>query len=171
MFDLPWSQMSGAALGGLVGSFSGFIANSVHESRARRQVQQNIASALIGEISALCHLIESTYIALVDANLHAMSHDHQYKHHHFRGERDYMPVFRGIGGTIGHLPKPLPRELVFWYTTLALMLERARAMHDLASQRNPDLLPHVIELAEIQQRTLTELIAAAKPLLERLERI
>jgi hypothetical protein len=35
--NLPWLQMSGAIAGGLVGSFSGFIANSFHEHRVRRR--------------------------------------------------------------------------------------------------------------------------------------
>jgi hypothetical protein len=31
MIDLPWTQLSGAVAGGLVGRFSGFVANSFQE--------------------------------------------------------------------------------------------------------------------------------------------
>jgi hypothetical protein len=48
-----------------------------------------------------------------------------YPYHGFRGEREYMPVFRALGQNLGVLPRPLPRVLVFWYTTLTICLERA----------------------------------------------
>lgn len=171
MIDLPWFQVSAAALGGLVGSFSGFLANSVHESRVRLRVRRNVACALIGEITALLHHIEGDYRTVVEGYLYAIANQEEFKFHYFRAERDYMTVFRAIGGTLGYLPTPLPRDLVSWYTNLAILLERARAMHDIAMQRNPDLKPHAIELARLQQQTLEQLVSAARPLLERLQRI
>ena len=171
MINLPWFQMSGAIAGGLVGSFSGFIANSFHEHRVRRRVRRNIACAVIGEISALSQYIEDNYLAILRANIEAGTERQEHLNHQFRGDRDYMPVFRTIGSTVGYLPTPLPRDLVSWYTTLAAALERAHALHDLTMQANPDRLAYMIELSRLQQAALTDLIASAQPLVERLKRL
>jgi hypothetical protein len=171
MINVPWFQVTAAALGGLVGSFSGFVANSVQESRVRLRMQRNIACALIGEIAALTHYIENNYRVLVQAHIDAMADRNDFQFHYFRAERDYMPVFRSLGSTLGYLPTPLPRDLVSWYTSLAIMLERARAMHDIVVQRNSDLREHAVQLAQVQRQTLDEVVAAAKPLMERLQRI
>jgi hypothetical protein len=40
MFEIPWIQMSGAVAGGLVGSFTGFLSNIVHDRRVRRGVRR-----------------------------------------------------------------------------------------------------------------------------------
>jgi hypothetical protein len=79
-----------------------------------------------------------------------------------------MPVFRSLGVHVGMLPNPLPRDLVTWYTQLAVCLERARELHELAIGRNPDLIGYAIELAEIQQASLTDLVRLVPALLERL---
>ena len=171
MADLSWLQIAGAMAGGLVGSFSGFIANSFHEHRVRHRIRQNLACAVIGEISALTEQIEQAYIALLRADVEAGAAAGRYPHFHFRGDRDYMSVFRGIGGDVGHLPTPLPRDLVSWYTKFATMLERARALNDLAARGDPTELDHAIDLARMQQSSLDELVAAAKPLLEQLARL
>lgn len=171
MIELPWLQMSGAIAGGLVGSFSGFIANSFHEHRVRRRIRRNIACAVIGEISALSQYIADNYLTTLSASIEAGAERQEHPHHHFRGDRDYMPIFRTIGSTVGYLPTPLPRDLVSWYTTLAAALERARALHELAAQGNPSQVAHTIELARLQQAVLTDLVASSKPLIERLSKL
>ena len=169
--DLPWLQMSGAMAGGLVGSFSGFIANSVHEQGERRRVRRNIACAVIGEIGALSDQLEGPYMALLRTSMESYEQGGGHLHHHFRADRDYMPVFRAIGGSIGYLPTPLPRDLVAWYTALGTTLERARAIHELAVHHDPDLRARAIELVRVQHTSLTALLESAKPLLERLGRL
>ncbi len=167
--EIPWLQMSGAITGGLVGSFSGFVANSFHEHRVRVRARRNIACALVGEVGALSEYIESNYLALLRASVEAVGDREEHPAHFFRGDRDYMPVFRSIGAAVGYLPTPLPRDIVTWYTTLAAALERAHALHELAAQRDPRLVGHALHIARMQQQSLTDLIQNARPLLERLE--
>jgi hypothetical protein len=166
--DLPWLQMSGAIAGGLVGSFSGFIANSFHEHRVRRRVRHNIASALIGEIEALSQYIDDNYLILLREPLDAGSDDGLSGYHHFRGDRDYTPVFRTIGATVGFLPAPLPRDLITWYTSLTAALERAHALHDLFSSSDAQSAVRANRLLKVQQAALGDLTSLAKPLIARL---
>ncbi len=169
MIEIPWLQLSGAITGGLVGSFSGFIANSFHERRVRLRVRRNIACALIGEIGALSDYIDKNYLALLRASIEEVGDREEHPAHFFRGDRDYMPVFRSIGATVGYLPTPLPRDIVTWYTTLAAALERAHGLHELAVQRDPLLAGHALRMVRMQQQALIDLTDNAKPLLERLE--
>lgn len=169
--NLPWLQMSGAIAGGLVGSFSGFIANSFHEHRVRRRVRRNIACALIGEIQTLTQYIEDNYLVLLRHSIEAASaaEGQMASHHYFRGDRDYMPVYRAIGATVGFLPTPLPRDLISWYTGLTTSLERAGALHDLSSRTDTQSVAFLLSLTRIQETALAELIAGSKPLIARLE--
>ena len=66
------------------------------------------------------------------------------------------------------LPIPLPRDLVGWFAELAMCLERARALHDLRLQRDPDSIGYAMELACLQEASLAELVELAPPLLEKL---
>jgi hypothetical protein len=86
MIELPWLQMSGAITGGLVGSFSGFVANSFHEHRVRLRARRNIACALVGEIGALSEYIESNYLALLRASVEAVGDREEHPAHFFRGD-------------------------------------------------------------------------------------
>lgn len=69
------------------------------------------------------------------------------------------------------LPSPLPRDLVAWYTKLAVCLERARELHELARNRNLDLLAYAAEIPERQRAEFTELVNLAEPLIERLSKV
>ncbi|MDE1145881.1 MAG: hypothetical protein PW843_04570 [Azospirillaceae bacterium] len=169
--DIPWIQMSGAMAGGVVGGFSGFIANTFHDLRARRRAKRNIACALIGEIGALSQHIEENYLSMLRADLPVAGQDLELPavlHHHFRGDRDYMPVFRSLGGAVGLLSTPLPRELVSWYTSLAAGLERARALHELSGQRDPEMVAFAVRLARLQDASFIDLLARSRTLLARL---
>jgi hypothetical protein len=164
---IPWPQISGAIAGGLVGGFSGFVANNVHARRETGRARRNVASALIGEISALAHYIKSLFLTV--SPLDAAEQDpSDIRRRHFRGERDYMPIFRALGSHVGVLPTPLPRDLVAWYTGLAMCLERARELHELRLQRDPDSFGYAMELTRLQEASLAELVDFAPPLLERL---
>jgi hypothetical protein len=168
--NIPWLQMSGAITGGLVGSFSGFIANSFHEHRVRRRVRSNIACALIGELQTLTQYIEDNYLVLLRRSLESAD-DQIPSHHYFRGDRDYMPVYRQIGATIGFLPTPLPRDLISWYTGLTTTLERAHALHDLSAKADVQSVTYLLSLNRAQEAALGELIAQSKPLIARLEEL
>ena len=63
MIDPPWTQLSGAVAGRLVGGFSGFFANSFQERQQFRRTRRNVACALVGEIDALRQHIENNYLA------------------------------------------------------------------------------------------------------------
>ena len=165
--NIPWQQISGAVAGGLVGGFSGFVANNVHARRETRRARRNVASALIGEISALAHYIKNLFLA-VPALDEGEPDPSEIRRRHFRGERDYMPIFRALGSHVGVLPTPLPHDLVVWYTGLAMCLERARELHELRLQRDPDSFDYAMEIACLQEASLAELVELAPTLLERL---
>lgn len=112
MIDLPWTQISGAVVGGLLGGFSGFIADHVQDHQQFRRSRQNIACALVGEIDALRAHIEENYLAKLRADVQSVaSNNRPLPYHAFRGERDYMPVFRSLGSNVGVLPSPPMRGL------------------------------------------------------------
>jgi hypothetical protein len=69
MIGLPWTQLSGVVAGGLVGGFSGFVANSFQERQQFGRTRQNVACALVGEIDALRQHIEESYLAKLRADL------------------------------------------------------------------------------------------------------
>jgi len=165
--SIPWAQISGAVAGGLVGGFSGFIANNVQGRREIRRARRNVASALIGEISALSDYIETLFLRIAALD-EGQTDSSDIRRRHFRGERDYMPIFRALGSHIGLLPTPLPRDLAAWYTGLAMCLERARELHELRLQRDPDAFGYAMELAGLQEASLGELVELAPPLLEKL---
>jgi hypothetical protein len=164
---LPWVQISGAIAGGLVGGFSGFVANNVQSRRETRRARRNVACAIIGEIGALSHHIKSLFLT-VSALDETEADPSEIRRRHFRGERDYMPIFRALGSHVGVLPTPLPRDLVAWYTGLAMCLERARELHELRLQRDPDSFGYAMELARLQEGSLAELVELAPSLLEKL---
>ena len=164
---LPGTQISGAVAGGLVGGFSGFVANTVQARRETRSARRNVASALIGEISALSHYIQHLFLAVPEI-VEGEADPSDIRRRHFRGERDYMPIFRALGSHVGVLPTPLPRELVAWYTALAMCLERAHELHELRLRKNPDAFGYAMELARLQEASLAELVELAPPLLEKL---
>ena len=165
--SLPWAQIAGVVAGGLVGGFSGFVANNVQARRETLRTRRNVTCALIGEISALAHYIKSLFLSVSPLD-GGQADPSDIRRRHFRGERDYMPIFRALGSHVGVLPTPLPRDLVAWYTGLAMCLERARELHDLRLQRDPDSIGYAMELARLQEASLAELVELAPPLLEKL---
>ena len=168
--DLPWSQISGAIAGGLFGGFSGFVASSLQERAERRRRQRNVACALMGEIEGLCRHIDNRLCTL-RSDLQVIEAQRDYTYHHFRGERDYMLVYRSLGKNVGLLPVSLPRDLVSWYIGLAVCLEREHELHQLALQRNPEWLDYAVEVAVLQSEAFTELLRLAAPLLDQLSRL
>lgn len=168
MIDLAWSQISGAVAGGLVGGLSGFIANHLQQRQELFRVRRSVACALIGEIGALAQFIEQSPTASMHIEVQRPADKEAHPYRHGRGERDYMPVFRGLGGSIGVLPTPLPRDLVVWYTRFAACLERTRELHELSLNHHPELSAYAAEIVELQQAELTELVSSAEPLLDRL---
>jgi hypothetical protein len=168
--DLPWPQISGAIAGGLFGGFSGFIASSLQEQAERRRRRKNVACALMGEIEGLCRHIDNR-LGTLRSDLQAMEAQRDYIYHHFRGERDYMLVYRSLGQNVGLLPNPLPRDLVSWYIGLAVCLEREHELHQLALQRNPEWLDYAVDVAVLQNHGFADLLKLATPLLHDLSRL
>ena len=170
---LPWPQISGAIAGGVVGGFSGFIANSVQRRYDARNQKRNVACALSAEIGALCQHIEGSYLAMLDVRLAALSTQlpSRGRYYDFRGERDYMPVFHSLGATIGFLPRPLPHDLVSWYTGLAVCLERARELHELGLCGEPEWLERSLDVATLQRAEFSALLGRASTLVERLGKL
>ena len=64
----------------------------------------------------------------------------------------FLVVFLFLGSEIGHLPAPLPHDLVMWYTALTVGLERAHALHDLTSRNNESDVAYIAKLAQDQIR-------------------
>ena len=161
------TQISGSVAGGVVGGFAGFIASIVQERAVRREKTRSIASALIGEIGALTQLFQDEYVGhltnlsnKMDATL---SNDHP-----VRGDQEYIPIFRSLGSEIGHLPAPLPHDLVMWYTGLTVGLERAHALHDLALRNNENDAAYIAKLAQDQIDDMSNLSRRSQNLITRL---
>jgi hypothetical protein len=164
-------QLSAAVIGGLVGGLAAFVANLLR-LRVERSVQRrNVAAALSAEMEALCDLVTQEYLKrlelLGDPNLHL----ELYPYHGFRGERDYMPVFRVLGQNLGVLRRPLPRELIFWYMTLTICLERARDLYELAKSQTSESAQYAILMAQEQRMEIERLLKAAPVLMQKLERL
>jgi len=161
-----WLQMSGAIAGGLVGSLAGFLANIIRSRLEFRRHRHSVASALVGELQALREHVTDHYLVRLERIAGPSAQPFPY--HLFRGERDYMPIFRSLGESIGYLPSPLPRDLAFWYTGLTVCLERAHELNELARQNEPGSLEAALELAVVQRSELVELMDTGNDLLRRL---
>jgi hypothetical protein len=163
MIDIPWSQIAGAVAGGAVGGFSGFVASSVQQRSMLRRARRNVASALAGELEAL--RISLMRLNTVEADT-SMAVDGFYRH--FRAERDYSPIFRSLGSSIGLLDSPLPRDLAHWYTGLAVTLERAREMYGLTSRTDERAEKDWQVVSQLQREGVRELVRDADDLISRL---
>jgi hypothetical protein len=169
MVDIGWSQVCVALAGEVVGGISDFLANSLQQRQELLRLRQNVACALMDEIEALGQFIKQG--SRLNGEGPYQANAGIYPHRHVPVERDYMPVFRGLGGNTGLLPSPLPRDVVTWYTRFAVCLERTRELHDLALNRYPGPSAYGEETAERQHAELTDLVCAAEPLLNRLLRV
>ncbi len=150
-----------------MGGFAGFIASIVQGKAVRRERRRGIASALIGEIGALTQLFRDKYVSHlteISTKMDAtVSNDQP-----VRGEQEYMPIFRSLGSEIGHLPAPLPHDLVLWYTALTVGLERAHALHDLTLRSNEKDAACIAKLAQDQIDDLANLGRRSQDLMARL---
>jgi hypothetical protein len=165
----PWWQLSGAVLGSMVGGFSGFLASSLHSRAQARCARGSVASALSGEIDALCEQVQQHYLARLQLESESEGYGKgRYPYHGFRAERDYMPIFRSLGQGIGSLPSPLPRDLTAWYTGFSACLERAHELHDLTRRNEPEWFSYANGLAAEQREAFSDLLKAAPDLLRRL---
>jgi hypothetical protein len=158
-----------AAVGGLVGGLAGFTANLLRLRIERSIARRNVAAALAAELEALCdHLTEEYYQQLKIIG-HTEAGQQAYPYHGFRGEREYTPVFRVLGQNLGVLPRPLPRELIFWYTSLTICLERARDLYELAKSSADESKQAAVVMARLQYEEINRLLGAAPALITRLE--
>jgi hypothetical protein len=164
-------QLSGAVIGGLAGGLAGFLANLLRLRMERGHQRRNVAAALAAEIEALCDHTTEHYIRRLELLGSPNPEQELYPYHGFRGERDYMPVFHVLGQNLGALPRPMPRELIFWYTTLTICLERARDLYELAKSKAPDSARYEIMMVQVQREEITRLLQAAPALVEKLEAI
>ena len=167
IFNTLTLQIAGSVAGGVVGGFAGFIASMVQEREVRRGKRRGIASALIGEIGALTQLYREQYASHL-ADLSGKIDTAKSNVHPVRGEQEYLPIFRSLGSEIGHLPPPLPHDLVMWYTALTVALERARALHDLTLRNTGSDAAYIAELAQDQIDDLSNLGSRSKDLIARL---
>jgi hypothetical protein len=166
-----FGQLSGAVAGGLVGGLAGFAANLLRLRVERRIQRRNVAAALAAEIEALCDHVTEQYMSRLKIMGAPHPHQEAYPYHGFRGEREYMPVFKVLGQNLGVLPRPLPRELIFWYTTLTICLERARDLYELAKSQILESQQYATAMARVQCDEIERLLDAAPSLVEKLERI
>jgi len=160
-------QIAGSVAGGVVGGFAGFVASMVQERAIRREKRRGIASALIGEIGALSQLFRGEYVSQLTEISNRI--DAVIANDHFvRGEQEYMPIFRSLGSEIGHLPAPLPHDLVMWYTALTVGLERAHTLHDLTLRNDANDAAYIAKLAQDQIDDLSNLGRRSQDLITRL---
>jgi hypothetical protein len=106
-------QISSVLIGGLVGGLAALLANLLRLRIEHHFLRRNVAGALAAELDALCEHVTGEYVKRLEFVYKAESHHDLYPFFGFRGEREYMPVFRVLGHAPGILPRPLPRELIF----------------------------------------------------------
>jgi hypothetical protein len=165
------SQFSGAIAGGLAGGLAGFVAYLIRLRMERLIQRKNVSAALAAEIEALCDHLTQHYVKRLEYMLSPNPRPEPYPYHGFRGEREYMPVFRVLGQNLGVLPRPLPRELIFWYTTLTICLERGRDLYEIAKSQSPESSEYAIAMAEMQREEIGRLLATSATLIETLEQL
>jgi len=165
------SQLMAAAAGGVLGGFSGFVANSWHRRQESLRLRKNVACALVGEISALTSQICERYSLSPEPEESLPTLSGLRPHHRIRAGHVYMPVFHGLGGNIGILPAPFPRDLVLWYSTLGLCLEGEQNLRELSTNQNANLSETLAVLTETQRLDFRKLVESAEPLLEGLSRL
>lgn len=165
------SQLMAAAAGGVLGGFSGFVANSWHRRQESLRLRKNVACALVGEISALTLQIRERYSLSPEGDEGSPASDGLRPNHRIRAGHVYMPVFYGLGGNIGILPAPYPRDLVLWYSTLGLCLEGEQHLRELSTNQNPSSAETMAVLTEAQRLDFRKLVESAAPLLEGLAKL
>jgi hypothetical protein len=164
-------QLSGAIAGGLAGGLAGFVAYLIRLRMERGSQRRNVSAALAAEIEALCDHVTQHYVKRLEYMLAPSPHPEPYPYHGFRGEREYMPVFRVLGQNLGVLPRPLPRELIFWYTTLTICLERGRDLYEIAKSQVPASSDYATAMAQVQREEIARLLASSSSLIEKLEQM
>jgi hypothetical protein len=70
---------------------------------------------------------------------------------------------------LGILPRPLPRELIFWHMTMTICLERARDLYELAKSPTSEASQNALIMAQLQRSEVARLLVAAAPLIQKLE--
>jgi hypothetical protein len=165
--DFPWSQISGALAGGLVGGFAGFVSNSIQQHRQSVCSRRSVARALMGEVGAITKRIELEYLNKLSLELAALKSG-RYPGHFFRGSRDLARVFCSMGEQLGCLPSELVSELVAWYINLAIYQDREFEVHEMTSRRSPEFMDYAIELVELQYTGYSDLVQLARPILTQL---
>ncbi len=164
-------QISGIVVGGLVGGLAAFAANLLRLRIERGIQRRNVASALGAEIEAICDHASAQYMKQLKLISSYAPPEEAYPYGGFRSEREYMPVFRVLGQNLGALPRPLPRELISWYTTLTICLERARDLYELAKSQNPGSGEYALAMVRVQSEEMEQLVERAHPLIRKLERL
>jgi hypothetical protein len=164
-------QLSGAVTGGLVGGVAGFAANLLRIQMERHIQRRNVASALAAEIEALCEHVTQEYVRRLEVMDSSDPRHDPYPYYGFRGEREYMPVFRVLGQSLGALPHALPKDLIFWYTTLTICLERARDLYELAKSEGVESDKYALAMRQVQRNEIAHMLSAAPGLVARLHKL
>ena len=113
-------------------------------------MRKNVSCALIGEIEALKQRLEEKCLSTLRVELQMLCEQWQYPIHHFRDEKDYVPVSVCLVTILASCVTLLPRDLVVWNIGPAICQEGANELHELAIGRNPDLLDYADEVTEKQ---------------------
>jgi hypothetical protein len=171
MVPQSYLQLSSVLIGGLVGGLAAFAANLLRLRMERRWQRRNVAAALAAELEAICDHMTDEYVKRLELMDSAKLHHDLYPSYGFRGEKEYMPVFRVLGQSLGLLPRPLPRELVFWYTTMTVCLERARDLYELAKSQTTEPTRTAFAMTQLQRKEIARLLESAPPLIQRLEQL
>jgi hypothetical protein len=90
-------------------------ANLLRLRMERRFQRRNVAAALAAELEAICDRMTDEYVKRLELMDTATLHHDLYPYYGFRGEKEYMAVFRVLGQSLGLLPRPL-RENSFFGT-------------------------------------------------------
>jgi hypothetical protein len=155
-----------------VGGLAAFAATLLRLRMERRLQRRNVAAALAAELEAIWDHMTDEYVKRLELMDSAKLHHDLYPYYGFRWEKEHMPIFRLLGRSLRLLPRPLPRELFSWYTTMTVCLERTRDLYELAKSQTTELTRTAFAMTQLQREEIARLLESAPPLIQqRLEHL
>lgn len=167
-----WFALLPVVVGGLLAILAGMVGNAVPQCIQRRHERKNLASAFLGEITALLKVVETRrYQEGLEQVLQQVEANKQVMAYTFSVRLNPFTVYTANISRIGILPNPLPNMICQLYSQAEAILE------DIADMRDPnfcanltvtDCINRLKELRDLFQNTVQvgrETVAELKQML------